>query len=58
MKEQILQGKNIVSVMEKTESRLTGFMLDKSRAMNALARNFRNDSVAGVDSLACLYAVG
>jgi hypothetical protein len=57
MKEQILQGKNIVSVMEKTESRLTGFMLDKSRAMNALARNFRNDTVAGMDSLRALYGM-
>ena len=55
MKEQILQGKNIVSVKEKTESRLAKFKLDKARAMNTLVRNFRNDSLAGNDSLAALF---
>jgi hypothetical protein len=57
MKEQILQGKNIVSVKEKTESKLAKFMLDKSRAMNELARNFRNDTVGEVDSLMALYGM-
>jgi hypothetical protein len=56
MKEQILQGKNIVSVKERTESKLAKYILDKSRAMNAMARNYRNDTVEGVDSLAMLYA--
>jgi len=55
MKEQILQGKDIVSVKEKTESKLAKFRLDKTRAMNNLARNWVNDTVAGMDSLAMLY---
>jgi hypothetical protein len=55
MKEQILQGKNIVSVKEKTESKLAKFRLDKARAMNELARNWVDDTVAGMDSLAMLY---
>jgi hypothetical protein len=55
MKEQILQGKNIVSVKEQTESKLAKFQLDKARAMNTLTRNYRNDTVAGMDSLVALY---
>jgi hypothetical protein len=55
MKEQILQGKNIVSVMEKTESKLGRFKLDKARAINELERIYRRDSIAGSDSLVALY---
>ena len=55
MKEQILQGKNIVSVLEKTESKLGRFKLDKARAMNELERIYRNDTIGGLDSLAALY---
>jgi len=55
MKEQILQGKDIVSVKEKTESKLAKFRLNKARAMNTLARNWVNDTVAGMDSLTMLY---
>jgi hypothetical protein len=55
MKEQILQGKNIVSIMEKTESKLGRFRLEKARAMNELERIYRMDTVAGTDSLEALY---
>jgi hypothetical protein len=55
MKEQILQGKNIVSIKEKTESKLARFKLKKARAMNELAMRWMNDTIAGIDSLTALY---
>jgi hypothetical protein len=55
MKVQILQGKDIVSVKEKTESKLGRFKLEKAKAMNELERIYVNDSLTGTDSLAALY---
>jgi hypothetical protein len=59
MVEQILQGRNLISVKEKTESQLARFMLDKTRAMSRLERAYRSDTAnmqSSLDSLAMLYA--
>jgi hypothetical protein len=59
MVEQILQGRNLISVKEKTESQLARFMLDKTRAMSRLERTYRSDTAnmqVSLDSLAMLYA--
>jgi hypothetical protein len=56
MKEQILLGKNIVSIKEKTESKLGRFKLEKAKAINELERIYRRDSISGIDSLANLYS--
>jgi hypothetical protein len=59
MVEQILQGRNLISVKEKTESQLARFMLDKTRAMSRLERTYRSDTAnmqSSLDSLAMLYA--
>jgi hypothetical protein len=45
MKAQILQGKNIVSVREQTESKLAAYKIDKSIAFNALTRYFLADTL-------------
>ena len=58
MKAQILQGRSILSIREETESHLSSFKMQKSRAINNLARCYRNDTVnpqSSSDSLLVLY---
>jgi hypothetical protein len=51
MKAQIMQGKSLVSVREGMESKLARHQLDKATAVNALARNWHNNT----DSLVWLW---
>jgi hypothetical protein len=51
MKAQIMQGKSLVSVREGMESTLARHQLDKATAVNALARNWHNNT----DSLVWLW---
>jgi hypothetical protein len=52
MKAQIMQGKSLVSVRENMESKLARHQLDKAIAVNALARNWHNNT----DSLVWLWS--
>ncbi len=58
MKTQILQVRSIVSIREETESHLVAYKMKKTRAINNLARCYRNDTVnpqSSSDSLLALY---
>jgi len=58
MKAQILQGRSIVSIREETESHISAYKMQKTRAINDLVRYYRNDSInsqASSDSLLALY---